>query len=179
MPCTSVPSKLAFQPTAPGSAGWTGQEDVRESILSGINASELEGLRAFRHEVYRRLGWRLDALFELLDALVSAPTFRRGWGSLYDALNAGAMPYASSNHWWLRIRGPARRPRMPSMPGSGHAAMPKPVPSGAVTTILPALPRPAYHRLPLSFGATIRPRLGSADGGCYDTQEEQRSRGLR
>jgi hypothetical protein len=50
------------------------------------------------------LGCRRDALFEMLDALLTnaviehpvylslAPGFQRGWGSVYDALNAGTMP---------------------------------------------------------------------------------------
>jgi hypothetical protein len=62
-----------------------------------------EALRAFRHQVYGLFGCRRDALFELLDALLSAPTIetpahlslvptcQRGWGSLYDALTAGTM----------------------------------------------------------------------------------------
>jgi hypothetical protein len=64
---------------------------------------ELEALRAFRHQVYTLLACRRDALFDLLDAILSAPsletpahlclapTCRRGWGSVYDALNAGTM----------------------------------------------------------------------------------------
>ncbi len=68
-----------------------------------MNTSELEGLRTFRHQVYTWLGCRRDALFELLDALLTAPTIetpahlslvptcQRGWGSLYGALNAGTM----------------------------------------------------------------------------------------
>lgn len=62
-----------------------------------------EELRAFRHEVYTLFGCRRDALFELLDAVLTAPTIetpahlsrapscQRGWGSLYDALNAGTV----------------------------------------------------------------------------------------
>jgi len=67
------------------------------------NTTEWEALRAFRHEVYTRFGLRRDALFETLDAILSVPTLetpahlslaapcQRGWGSLYDALNAGTM----------------------------------------------------------------------------------------
>ncbi len=89
-----------------------------------MNTPELEELRAFRHQVYRRFGCRRDALFELLDALLTAPTIespahlslvptcQRGWGSLYDALNAGTMdlkrlealvasyPLASAPAWY-------------------------------------------------------------------------------
>jgi hypothetical protein len=68
-----------------------------------MNTPDLQTLRAFRHQVYTRFGCRRDALFELLDGLLSAPaietpahlslapTCQRGWGSLYDALNAGTM----------------------------------------------------------------------------------------
>jgi hypothetical protein len=53
--------------------------------------------------VYTRLGCRRDALFELVDALLTAPMIetpahlslapscQRSWGSVYDALNAGTM----------------------------------------------------------------------------------------
>jgi hypothetical protein len=68
-----------------------------------MNTPDLEELRAFRHRVYTLFGCRRDALFELLDALLTAttietpahlslvPTCQRGWGSVYDALNAGTM----------------------------------------------------------------------------------------
>jgi hypothetical protein len=60
-------------------------------------------LRQFRAGVYNRLGARRDALFDLLDAATVAglvpslaylsltAVYRRGWGSLYDALAAGTM----------------------------------------------------------------------------------------
>jgi hypothetical protein len=68
-----------------------------------MNTPDWEALRAFRHQVYTLFGCRRDALFETLDAVLSAPTLEtpahlslapdclRGWGSLYDALNAGTM----------------------------------------------------------------------------------------
>jgi len=68
-----------------------------------MNTPDLEALRAFRHHVYTRFGCRRDALFELLDGLLTAPTIetpahrsllptcQRGWASLDDALNAGSM----------------------------------------------------------------------------------------
>lgn len=68
-----------------------------------MNTPEWEVLRAFRQQVYTVFGCRRDALFEVLDAVLSAPsletpahlslvaTCQRGWGSLYDALNAGTM----------------------------------------------------------------------------------------
>ncbi len=71
-----------------------------------MNTPEMEALRAFRQQVYTLFGCRRDALFEALDAVLSAPTIetpahlslapscQRGWGSLYDALNAGTMDVA-------------------------------------------------------------------------------------
>jgi hypothetical protein len=68
-----------------------------------MSTTELEALRVFRQQVYRTFGCRRDALFALLDALLSAPTIetpahlslapscQRGWSSLYDALTAGTM----------------------------------------------------------------------------------------
>jgi len=68
-----------------------------------MNTPEMEALRAFLHEVYTLFGCRRDALFEILDAALSAssletpahlsltPTCQRGWGRLYDALNASAV----------------------------------------------------------------------------------------
>src|SRR6516225_3934360 len=68
-----------------------------------MNAPALEVLRAFRHQVYPLFGCRRDDLFELLDAVLTAPSIetpahlslvpscQRRWGSLYDALNAGTM----------------------------------------------------------------------------------------
>ncbi len=89
-----------------------------------MHTPELEALRAFRQQVYRTFGGRRDALFELLDAIVAAPTIetpahlsllptcQRGWGSLYAALNEGTMdlsvleqlvasyPLASAQAWY-------------------------------------------------------------------------------
>jgi DDE superfamily endonuclease/Transposase DDE domain len=71
-----------------------------------MNTPAWEALRAFRQQVYTVFGCRRDALFEMLDAVLTVPTLetpahlslaancRRGWGSLYDALNAGTMDLA-------------------------------------------------------------------------------------
>jgi DDE superfamily endonuclease len=68
-----------------------------------MKRSELEELRAFRQHVYTLCGCRRDALFELMDAVLTAPAIetlahlslvprcQRGWGSVYDALNAGTV----------------------------------------------------------------------------------------
>jgi hypothetical protein len=89
-----------------------------------MNTPDMEALRAFRQQIYTLFGCRRDALFELLDAILTAstietpahlslvPTCQRGWGSLYDALNAGTMervqleqliasyPLSSANTWY-------------------------------------------------------------------------------
>ena len=64
-------------------------------------------LRTFRQEVYHAFGARRDALFELLDALLTGgtvaspahlslvPVHRRGWGSLYAALAHGEVSAAA------------------------------------------------------------------------------------
>jgi hypothetical protein len=38
-----------------------------------MHTSELEALRAFRHQVYRMFGCRRDALFDLIDAVLTTP----------------------------------------------------------------------------------------------------------
>ncbi len=60
-------------------------------------------LRAFRADAYACFRYRADALFEIMDALLTtgptlspahlslAPAHRRGWGSLYAALTHGRM----------------------------------------------------------------------------------------
>lgn len=66
-------------------------------------APDLAALRAFRTDLHSCFPRRADALFELVDALLSAgpvaslphlslqAAHRRGWGSLYDALAEGAL----------------------------------------------------------------------------------------
>jgi hypothetical protein len=63
----------------------------------------LDALRAFRASLYRCFDRRADALFELGDAILTAgavpspvhlslePSHRRGWGSLYAALDRGRI----------------------------------------------------------------------------------------
>jgi hypothetical protein len=63
----------------------------------------LDSLRAFRADAYASFRYRADALFELMDALLTtgptlspahlslAAAHRRGWGSLYAALTRGRM----------------------------------------------------------------------------------------
>jgi hypothetical protein len=117
-----------------------------------------DALRAFRRSLYECLHRREDALFELTDAILAADgaapspahlslqaSHRRGWGSLYAALDRGRIdetkPYGSS---WSAIRSPrALRMRRPSTPWTracGRAATPRRAPSAASTTIRPATP---------------------------------------
>jgi hypothetical protein len=68
-----------------------------------VDLPAFHALQTFRAGIYRRLGARRDALFEVLDAATSvgpvpslpylslAALHRRGWGSLYAALAAGRM----------------------------------------------------------------------------------------
>jgi hypothetical protein len=74
------------------------------TLADGVDQSLITaGLQRFRGELYRCLGRRRDALFDLVDALLAAeampslphlsvvPTHRRGWGSVYAALAAGEV----------------------------------------------------------------------------------------
>jgi hypothetical protein len=70
-------------------------------------AYDLEALRCFRTDLHGSFPRRADALFELVDALLTAgpvtslphlslqAAHRRGWGSLYDALTEGALDEAA------------------------------------------------------------------------------------
>ena len=73
-------------------------------LADGVDQSlTTAGLQRFRGGLYRCLGRRRDALFELVDALLAAeampslphlslvPVHRRGWGSVYAALAAGEV----------------------------------------------------------------------------------------
>src|SRR3712207_486214 len=74
------------------------------TLADGVDQSLITaGLQRFRGELYRCLGRRRDALFELVDALLAAetmpslphlslvPVHRRGWGSVYAALSVGEI----------------------------------------------------------------------------------------
>ena len=68
-----------------------------------MHPEALAWLAAFRQELYAGLGHRQDSLFELLDAVLTAPdrsplvrlslgpAFRRGWPSTCDALADGSI----------------------------------------------------------------------------------------
>ncbi len=69
----------------------------------GVRTDSSGKLRMFRERLYACMGRRADALFELVDAILSAgavpspphlslaPIHRRGWGSLYAALSKGQL----------------------------------------------------------------------------------------
>jgi DDE superfamily endonuclease len=79
-------------------------------------------LQRFRDELYRCLGQRRDALFELIDGLLAAeaisslphlslvPTHRRGWGSVHAALAAGEVDAARLAELLITHRGDGRAP---------------------------------------------------------------------
>ncbi|MFI7135910.1 transposase [Nonomuraea sp. NPDC050153] len=85
--------------------------------------SALEQLAAFRAEVYSVFGRWADALFEIVDALAGAGrpirsvaelmfdrACRRGWGSLYQALESGEVIVEQARDVlarWVRPAGPA------------------------------------------------------------------------
>jgi len=68
-----------------------------------MEATPFASLTTFRAAAYAAFGHRRDALFELCDTLLTTgsvsslpllsvqPQYRRGWGSLYDALAVGEM----------------------------------------------------------------------------------------
>ena len=68
-----------------------------------VTSAALQGLQAFRSKLYECCTRRRDALFELVDALLTAdsipslaylslePIHRRGWGSTYAALATGQV----------------------------------------------------------------------------------------
>src|SRR5215207_3736745 len=124
-------------------------------VHDGPTMEPPDALRAFRRSCYKCFHRRRDALFELTDAILTADStapspahlslqasHRRGWGSLYAALDRGRIdyealkPYASS---WPAIRSLAPKGRRPSTPWTrvcGIAATRSAVPSADTTIIL-------------------------------------------
>src|SRR5215472_6680101 len=104
-----------------------------------MNTPALERLRAFRQHIYTTCGCRRDALGERLDALlttaviehpVQSPLGSRlesapGAVSLMPSLLEPCRCLVWSIWWQQNPWRPAQR-GMPSLPGSGRAAMPKP-----------------------------------------------------
>ena len=99
-----------------------------------MHRSEWEELRAFRQHGYSPFGCRRDSLFELLDALVSAPAVKRrricAWRRVASAAGAAALTRSTPAPWtWgssspgsRRSRWPPTRRGMPSTRASGRAA---------------------------------------------------------
>ena len=91
--------------TWPDTSTVAGSRDSRscnDDPMGEVN-NPARDLRAFRKRLYASFGRRRDALFELTDAILTAGTFpspphlslapihRRGWGSLYAALDRGRI----------------------------------------------------------------------------------------
>ena len=80
---------------------------VHSGKLRTMSAHDLAYLRSFRTALHACFECRADALFELGDALLASDPvtslphlslqsgYRRGWGSLYDALGAGRIDGAA------------------------------------------------------------------------------------
>lgn len=82
-------------------------------------SGDLDRLARFRAELYRCFGRWADTLFELVDALAGAgrpirsvaelmfePVLRRGWGSLYQALEDGQVDVAAARDllaWYVQV----------------------------------------------------------------------------
>src|SRR3954463_5386480 len=117
------------------------------TLAGGVDQSLITaGLQRFRGELYRCLGRRRDALFELVDALLAAgampslphlslvPTHRRGWGTVYAALAAGEVDAARLAEPLIAHRGGDRAPVFGWTPAPGSAVMPSARRGGGSTT---------------------------------------------
>ncbi len=117
----------------------------------------LDSLRAFRADTYACFRYRADALFELMDALLTtgptlspahlslAPAHRRNWGSTYAALAHGRMTRRALRDLLARHPLTDGQPIYAVDVSGGRAATPRPAPSVA-TTITRRATRPASHR---------------------------------
>lgn len=87
---------------------------------AGEAAGRLQALAAFRRELYGCFGRWADTLFELVDALAGTarpirsvaelmfePVLRRGWGSLYQALQHGGLDVTAARRLLARYLHPA------------------------------------------------------------------------
>ena len=88
---------------------------ARQSVDTvGVMTSPQSPLAHFRAELYQPFGLRRDALWDLLDAVLTAdrvtslvrlslaPAFRRRWPSLFDALTDGRLDDAALRRLWTR-----------------------------------------------------------------------------
>jgi hypothetical protein len=100
---------------------------------SGVEAAGLDELGRFRTELYSVFGYWADALFELVDALAGAarpirsvaelmfePAARRGWGSLYQALEHGEVLVEQARDVLARYVRPCSGPLMFAIDGSKY-----------------------------------------------------------
>ena len=89
-------------------------------VVSSDPDHDLRMLAAFRDQLYRCFGRWADTLFELVDALAGTtrpirsvaelmfePVLRRGWGSLYQALQRGVVDMAAARRLLARHMRPA------------------------------------------------------------------------
>lgn len=91
----------------------------------------LATLRSFRRELYDDLGLRQDSLFELIDAVVTAPergglvrlslggAFRRRWPSTCDALSDGTLDVPALRRLLRRLLPPPTTDQRPVWVGDG------------------------------------------------------------
>ena len=89
-------------------------------VSARASTEPLDDLARFRRALYAAFGRRRDALFDLVDALLTAapapslvhlclaPAHRRGWGSLYAALRRGQTLTSTANTGGPGNRGWAR-----------------------------------------------------------------------
>jgi hypothetical protein len=149
--CLSLRFTCHWQVRSAGSSRRVHDERIMEP------SDALHALSTFRRSFYECLHRRGDALFELTDALLTADSVpspvhlslqtshRRGWGSLYAALDRvyGSTPKPCGG-CSPTIRSPAPQGRRPSTPWTracGIAATPRRAPSEDSTTTLPATRR--------------------------------------
>src|SRR5687767_7600364 len=95
---------------------------LADGVDQSLTTAGLQQLQRFRGGLYRCLGRRRDALFELIDALLAAEampslphlslvsTHRRGWGSVYAALAAGEVDAERLAELLVASRGRAAAP---------------------------------------------------------------------
>ncbi len=93
--CKRSDTGFSQLPMSPGDGGGNGLACNIDDMISQ--------LVAFREQVYQHFHQRADALFEMLDGLLSLPSatapahmllqphFQRKWGSIYDALSYGRI----------------------------------------------------------------------------------------
>jgi hypothetical protein len=132
---------------------------LADGVGQSLITAGLQQLQRFRGELYRCLGRRRDALFELVDALLAAEsmpslphlslmaTHRRGWGSVYAALAAGEVDADRLAELLMAHRGGDRAPVFAVDASTGRAATPSAHRAAASTTHRPGT-RPVSRSWP-------------------------------